>query len=141
MKKLLLILVAVVVIAVLVLLGIGFGFGKGSGNGDGDGNTKFSQEESSTAENDITEEQTTAHNDGATNADKESVIKVSVIGNAYFYENERISLDDFIAKVENRMLSAYAPLTVEVKDDNASLKAYSSLIERLEELKVPFTEK
>lgn len=137
MKKLLLILVAVVVIAVLVLLGIGFGFGKGSGNGDGDGNTKFSQEESSTAENDITEEQTTEHNDGATNADKESVIKVSVIGNAYFYENERISLDDFIAKVEN----ANGDIVVEVKDDNASLKAYSSLIERLEKLKVPFTEK
>ena len=50
---------------------------------------------------------------------------------------ERITLDDFISKVKE----IEGDLVVEVKDDKASLKAYNSLIDRLEELKASIIEK
>ncbi|MDY6156240.1 MAG: hypothetical protein SPH96_06895 [Agathobacter sp.] len=137
MKKILAIIVVIVVIAVVAMLGIGLGFGKGSGDGSGDGKTNTSQEAINTEEHNMVEEQTEVEQDDAGNDSEGTIIKVSVVGNEYFYENERVSLDDFISKLE--MLEG--EVVVEVKDDKASLRAYNNLIEKLEELKISFTEK
>lgn len=137
MKKILAIIVVIVVIAVVAMLGIGLGFGKGSGDGRGDGKTNTSQEAINTEEHNMVEEQTEVEQDDAGNDSEGTIIKVSVVGNEYFYENERVSLDDFISKLE--MLEG--EVVVEVKDDKASLRAYNNLIEKLEELKISFTEK
>ena len=83
------------------------------------------------------EEQTEVEQDGVENDSEDTIIKVSVVGNEYFYENERVSLDDFISKLEK----LEGEVVVEVKDDKASLRAYNNLIEKLEELKISFTEK
>lgn len=137
MKKILAIIVVIVVIAVVAMLGIGLGFGKGSGDGSGDGKTNTSQEAINTEEHNTVEEQTEVEQDGVENDSEDTIIKVSVVGNEYFYENERVSLDDFISKLEK----LEGEVVVEVKDDKASLRAYNNLIEKLEELKILFTEK
>ena len=137
MKKILAIIVVIVVIAVVAMLGIGLGFGKGSGDGSGDGKTNTSQEAINTEEHNTVEEQTEVEQDGVENDSEDTIIKVSVVGNEYFYENERVSLDDFISKLEK----LEGEVVVEVKDDKASLGAYNNLIEKLEELKISFTEK
>ena len=137
MKKILAIIVVIVVIAVVAMLGIGLGFGKGSGDGSGDGKTNTSQEAINTEEHNMVEEQTEVEQDDAGNDSEGTIIKVSVVGNEYFYENERVSLDDFISKFEK----LEGEVVVEVKDDKASLRAYNNLIEKLEELKISFTEK
>ena len=125
------------VIAVVAMLGIGLGFGKGSGDGSGDGKTNTSQEAINTEEHNTVEEQTEVAQDDVENDSEDTIIKVSVVGNEYFYENERVSLDDFISKLEK----LEGEVVVEVKDDKASLRAYNNLIEKLEELKISFTEK
>lgn len=137
MKKILAIIVVIVVIAVVAMLGIGLGFGKGSGDGSGDGKTTTSQEAINTEEHNTVEEQTEVAQDDVENDSEDTIIKVSVVGNEYFYENERVSLDDFISKLEK----LEGEVVVEVKDDKASLRAYDNLIEKLEELKISFTEK
>lgn len=137
MKKILAIIVVIVVIAVVAMLGIGLGFGKGSGDGSGDGKTTTSQEAINTEEHNTVEEQTEVAQDDVENDNEDTIIKVSVVGNEYFYENERVSLDDFISKLEK----LEGEVVVEVKDDKASLRAYNNLIEKLEELKISFTEK
>ena len=137
MKKILAIIVVIVVIAVVAMLGIGLGFGKGSGDGSGDGKTNTSQEAINTEEHNTVEEQTEVEQDGVENDSEDTIIKVSVVGNEYFYENERVSLDDFISKLEK----LEGEVVVEVKDDKASLRAYNNLIEKLEELKISFTAK
>lgn len=83
----------------------------------------------------MTEEPTKKNS--AEDYNKGTVLKVSIVGNEYFYENERISFDDFISKVKE----IEGDLVVEVKDAKASLKAYNNLIDRLEDLKVSITEK
>lgn len=131
MKKILLVIVVIVIIAIAAMLGLGLGFGNGSGDGKGDGKPNTVQEDSKIDES----EKPTEKN--AEEDNKGVVIKVSVVGNEYFYENERITLDDFISKVKE----IEGDLVVEVKDDKASLKAYNSIIDRLEELKVSIIEK
>lgn len=131
MKKILLVIVVIVIIAIAAMLGLGLGFGNGSGDGKGDGKPNTVQEDSKIDES----EKPTEKN--AEEDNKGVIIKVSVVGNEYFYENERITLDDFISKVKE----IEGDLVVEVKDDKASLKAYNSLIDRLEELKVSIIEK
>ena len=134
MKKLLLILMVIAII--VAILGIGLGIRKGTG--DGDGKNKVTQEETETAQNDAIKEQISVdQNDDTADAKEEVIIKINVVGNEYFYENERISLDDFISKVKEIV----GDVSVEVKDDNASLKAYNNLTKRLKELKIPITEK
>lgn len=131
MKKILLVIVVIVIIAIAVMLGLGLGFGNGTGDGKGDGKPNTVQEDSKIDES----EKPTEKN--AEEDNKGVIIKVSVVGNEYFYENERITLDDFISKVKE----IEGDLVVEVIDDKASLKAYNSLIDRLEELKASIIEK
>lgn len=146
MKKILVIVVVVVIIALIVMFGIGLGFGNGSGNGDGEGQgertNKITQESSvddEEEENLITEqkEEKEENNEEDNRENEEKNIKISVVENEYFYENERISLEDFISTIEG----LEGNINVEVKDDNASLNAYKKLIKGLEDLKITYTEK
>ena len=135
-KKVSLIVVVLIVgVVVLIIMGKGIGFGKG----EGDGNTKVktTHEENATIENDTIDEEITAQNDNAIDANMGAVIKVSVVGNEYFYENERISLEEFINKVGE----IDGDVVVEVKDDNASLKAYNSIINELKGKNINYVEK
>lgn len=141
MKKILTIIVVIIVIAVLLLLlGAGLGFEKGNGKGDGKGDGGAKVENSQTkADN---EENKTIDVDDASDKASEGkeisiAVKVSVVGNEYFYDNERLSLDELIAEIQKIDDS----IVVEIKDDNASLKAYNAMIDALEENSINYIEK
>ena len=127
MKKIL-ILVVIVIIVIAAMFGFGLGLGKGDGRGEGDEKNNTIQEDTQT---DKSEETTEINSE-----EDEIIIKVSVVGNEYFYENERISLDDFVSRVKEMK----GNLVVEVKDDKASLKAYKGLINRMKELNISIRE-
>lgn len=132
MKKLLGILIAIIIVVVIFALlgnGLGFGFGKGDGSGEGtrDNNT------STVSDATVDHETKPATED----VDKAATIAVTVFENDYIYQNKKTSLDDFIKELK---AIDYA-FVVEVTDDNASLKAYSNLIEALEEESIEYTEK
>ena len=107
-----------------------FGFGFGSGNGSGDKNANTVQNKSTVKTNE--EVSKTMSED----SNKGGVMKVSVVGNDYFYNNERISLDDFVSKIKETS----GDISVEVKDDGASLRAYNDIINRLKDLHISITE-
>ena len=58
--------------------------------------------------------------------------KITVSDNDYFYENERISLNDFI----DMIVQADDEMIVEIKDDHASKRAYDELLDKLTEKKI-----
>ncbi|MGO5019362.1 hypothetical protein ACTQ32_02335 [Roseburia faecis] len=140
MKKILTIIVVIIVVAVLLLLGAGLGFGKGNGKGDGKGDGGAKVENSQTkADN---EENKTIDVDDASDKASEGkeisiAVKISVVGNEYFYDNERLSLDELIAEIQKIDDS----IVVEIKDDNASLKAYNAMIDALDENSINYIEK
>ena len=74
-----------------VILAIIFVFGGGHGNGKGDG-TVTVQEESTTEPSERSDEQEGNPQDNDIVADTATNIKVSVVGNDYFYENENIGV-------------------------------------------------
>ena len=121
----------VIIVAFIFKFGSGFGFGKGNGD---IGNTQHevSKIKKNQDKDEVKEEQRSSNTESHT-----LMLKVSVINNEYFYDNNRISLDDFINKVKETETDKI----VEVKDDNASLKAYNALLDKLKELKVSFIER
>jgi len=143
------IVIAIVVVAIIAVVvyaiwhGIGAGKGNGAGDGEGDGNTKIvtNQESAADEENDtIIEEEdveTQEENENANDTLEGAVVKISVFGNEYLHESERITLDDFIIMIK----SIDGDVVVQIKDDNASLKAYNALIDRLEEENISYVEK
>lgn len=151
MKKILGIVIAVIVVVViLALLGTGLGFGFGSGNGSGDGDGEGTRSNNSSALSEETDGENTkatvaetidANVDdtesSAENGSEMITIAVSVFESDYFYQNKKISLDDFIKELE----SIEENFVVEVTDDNASLKAYNKLIDALEDRRISYTEK
>ena len=139
-KKMLIAIVVVAVIAAVVYAFLnGFGFGKG--NGVGNGNTKIiiNQESIDDEENNIIIEEekieTQEENENSNSTTECAVIKISVYGNEYLHESERITLDDFIIMIEE-----FEDVVVQIKDDNASLKAYNALIDRLEDVNIDYVE-
>lgn len=143
MKKLftgIIITFAIGALVVILLCGIGCGIGKGIGNekGDGNANVQTNQEDVSIVENDIIiEEKKEEQIKNAKDVRERTILKINVVGNDYFYENERVTLDTFFAKVQE----TEGMLDVEVKDDNASLNAYNNLIEQLEKKNIYYVEK
>lgn len=136
-------LIAALVVAVVVL--ICFGIGGGFGGGAGSGNSKVMvSDENSTAKEVVEEvtstsepiEETSEVQDGEDVFDG-AVLAINVVGNDYFYNNERISLEDFMAISKD----AEGKLVVEVKDDNASLKAYNNLLDGLDAVNIEYVEK
>ena len=137
MKKIILLLMAIIIIAIILGLGLGFGLGKGSGDGSGDGTAETTQStaESDESNNDTTSKELPSKEVADKDEGESSTVKISVVENEYFFENERTTLDDFVSNIQD-----IESVVVEVKDDNASLKAYNKLIDRLDELNIPYKE-
>ncbi len=125
MKKLIIITLSLIIITIIARFGLGFGAGKISKKSE---NSNVVQKTAVSKETKKTNAQTEAQTE-------KRVIRVSVVGNEYFHENERTSLDDFISKIQTM-----TDIVLEVKDDMASLKAYNNLLNRLEEVDIPYTE-
>ncbi len=66
----------------------------------------------------------------------ERIIAVTVVGNDYFCNNERVTLD----ALAETILSADSSVRVEITDDQASKRAYEDLTAKLTQLGVPYTE-
>lgn len=125
--KNLLIVAAIIGIALLIYYGFGGGIGGGKGEGEGNGNTVNSE----------TQEDENTEKDGNEDDYEGAIFSVTVAGNDYFFNNERIKLEDLMEKLE----TVEGAFVVEIKDDNASLKAYNNLIDRLDNANMRFIEK
>ena len=123
----------------LIMHGLGKGIGNGAGDNEGDGNTTISttQESAAFEENDKIIEKDLEGEENSLDNFEGAVIQINVVENEYFYENERITLNDFV----NKTKQIDGDFVVEVKDDNASLNAYNDLIDRLEKEAVRYVEK
>lgn len=146
LKNILIVLLVVTVIA-LIFFGIGGGFGGGAGSGEGDGNSKVEANENNSSvtkaiEEDVipttepTEEPSEEQKDGA-EIFEGAVLAINVVGNDYFYNNERITLGEFLVIAKE----IEGELVVEVKDDNASLNAYNNLLDELDAVNIDYVEK
>lgn len=143
--KNLLIAALAITVVVLICYGIGGGFGGGAGAGEGFGNSKIKVSDESSTVTEVVEEVTPTTEPIEESLEMQegedvfegAVLAINVVGNDYFYNNERITLEDFmvIAKeIEGK-------LVVEVKDDNASLKAYNNLLDELDAVNIDYVEK
>ena len=65
------------------------------------------------------------------------ILAITVVGNDYFYNNERVLLENFIVIIKG----VEGKVIVEVKDDNASLKAYNNLLDELDEMNIEYINK
>ncbi len=119
MWKLIAAIILIVIIAVAIGIGFGFGNGRGDGDGDGDASEKEKQEQ----------------------VDKEyyegAIFPVTVMENEYFYNNNRIALEEFLAL----LAEVEEEVVVEINDDNASLKAYNRLVDELKKQKISYVER
>ena len=121
--------VGVIVLVLLALLGGGFGFGFGTGgNGSGDGDNS-----------DVIEENQDKQNSEKEDDEKENttVLKVTVSGSDYYYDNEKISFDNLIKEIE----SEEGDIIVEITDEDAGRNAYQKLIDKLDDLYIDYRER
>lgn len=118
----------ILVTAIVILLAGGLGFGSGSGSGSDSHKSQFAedrkQENKETLSGQKTEET------------RKIVIQVSVVKNEYFYENERVELDDLMEKIT----TLDEKPVVQITDDDASLKAYNKLLDKLDGMDIPYVE-
>ena len=137
---------AIALIAAL-FQGIGFGFGNGAGFGTGDKNStavmnqdnvEVDESETDTEKEEIQTEQNEnlGEEQNQDEVEQKTILAITVVENEYFYNNERIALEDFIAVVQEME----GNVVVEIKDDNASLRAYQTLLDRLEEMELGYIE-
>ena len=63
-------------------------------------------------------------------------VQITVSGNEYIYDNKTISFDEISKEIEDFGEN----YIVEIYDDSASEKAYQSLIDKLTELNISYTE-
>ena len=119
--------VGVIVLVLLALLGGGIGFGTG-GNGSGEGDNS-----------DVIEENQDKQNSEKEDDEKENatVLKVTVSGSDYYYDNEKISFDDLIKEIE----SEEGDIIVEITDEDAGRNAYQKLIDKLDDLYIGYRER
>lgn len=118
----------VVIIAVIVVVGVGvyrlvkgLGFGGGSGDNEGEGNTV-----------DISEEA----EEIAPIIEEMEYVSVSVSGNEYIYQNNKVSLDELITQLTN----STEKIPVRITDADASRNAYTNLVEALRENQIRYIE-
>lgn len=63
-------------------------------------------------------------------------MSVSVSGNEYIYQNNKVSLDELIAQLTN----AAEKIPVRITDADASRNAYTNLVEALRENQIRYIE-
>ena len=138
MKKLLAVLVLIIGIAAVVLTrcggGFGLGLGFGTGKGDGDGNMAVNVSVEKVEDSEAPEAD---NSDESTDESEETILKVTVVENDYFYENEKTRLNTLM----DRIKETDGDYVVEIKDEQASKNAYEALIEELKEDGIAYTEK
>lgn len=128
--------IVLAIAAVIVLVGYFGGAGWGDGDGDGNSSVATNQETSSSEENDVVD----SEEENSENKEDEydgAILAITVYENEYLYDNEEISLAGFIEIVK----AVEGEFVVEVKDNNASLRAYNALLDKLEEMNVNVVEK
>ncbi len=128
------VIILIIVLVLLAFFGKGFGLATGTGDGGDDGSrVKISTE----AEMDNTVEDSSVENEESKEVEeKDTVIQINVVESEYLCDNERIGLDQFVEKV--KMIEGN--VIVEIKDDNAALKTYNELIEKLDEENIRYFE-
>ncbi len=130
MKKIIpILLLIVVIIFALMFLGAGLGFGKGSGTGEGDGITR--------SVNVVQENETDATSEKSNNTSEIQYVKVTVSEDDYFYDNEKIKLDNLISKLKEKE----GDYILEVIDDQATKNAYDDLLDALDSNNLEYVEK
>lgn len=140
MKKIFLIATIIILIVAFFLFGKGIGLGSGFGKGKVDGKYSVVQVDSESVKTEKSKETEDSKEQDKIISEKQEdnceAIEVSVVAKDYFFENERISLDDLISTIVN----TDGEFVVEVTDDNASLKAYKKLIDALDDLEISYIE-
>lgn len=140
MKKLLAVLVLIIGIAAVVLTrcggGLGLGLGFGTGKGDGDGNKAINVSDEKVEDSEAPEADNSDESTDESESEK-TILKVTVVENDYFYENEKIRLNTLM----DRIKETDGDYVVEIKDEQASKNAYEALIEELKEDGIAYTEK
>lgn len=116
------VLVVVAIVAVVGFLTDGFGLGGSQGDDEGEGNV--SAEESN--ETEVSD----------TDVKELYFLDVTVSENEYLYQNSRLQLDELI----DRLLTDAADTKVKITDENASKRAYESLISALKNNKIHYIE-
>lgn len=128
-------------VLLLALLGAGLGFGPGgfAGKEDGSEVSKNQTVPDTTTNAETTPPQQTTPGDttSAQSGEEKLSVAVSVVESSYFYQNQKVTLEDLLAQLK-KLEGAYI---VEITDDNASLNAYNSLIDALKENSILYTEK
>lgn len=142
MKKLVGILTIVILIVVAIVLFKFFGFGFG-GNGSSNGGERTIIPTDNNSENSIITEMiietTTAVVTSVSVSETQPVaeyISVTVSGNEYIYNNNKIQAEDLIKE----LIKYDIKIIVKITDDNSSLKSYNTLKELLEENNISFIE-
>ena len=153
MKKFLIwtLLIIVVILVVVLLLGFifgsgdGFGLGKGKGDGGEEAGVKnlsnitiVEETEHAEVEEIETEPETSteATEKNKTEKKDKTILEVTVVKKEYLYKNKRIELDELIEVLTNMD----SEVVVMITDDNASLRAYKKLTNKLDELSIPYSE-
>ncbi len=134
-------IIALIVIAIVLFIIFKGGlFGKGDNIGsDGVDNIQAvtSQEAPEDEEtNTVKENIETEVQDDSSDTYKGAIIKISVIGNDYIYDSEKITIEKFLEIVK----ATEGDYIVKIKDEDASLNAYNSLIKKLDENNIGYTE-
>jgi len=121
-------LVVIGLVGLWLLFGSGGGEGGGKGDSEGAGNSSKPTTQEEVVDKDDKEQGEDAF-DGA-------ILKITVMENEYFYENERITVDEFgdiIKDIDGELI-------VHIKDDNASKNAYDKLLDKLDSMYVDYVE-
>lgn len=132
MKKFLTLLVLLALAALLLLGGKGLGLGAGFGAAFGNMASEDGQQKQDTPD----PVQDTEAPDAGEQNDPAALLSVSVVNNEYFYQNQRIELDD----LADILAGTEGDFVVEITDDNAALKTYNRLLDKLTEMGIAFTE-
>lgn len=107
-----------------------------------DTTNKMAIENDENSKTQVADEKTKSQVDGGGNKYKNknsqdnTTISILVSEDDYYYENASIEFEDIIKMVKE----FEGNLTVEISDDEATHKAYSRLIEKLEKLEIPVVE-
>lgn len=130
MKTVLAIVIALLIV-ILVLHFLPNGPGLGSGNGMGD--SPSTQTNSNIIPETISSEPQETEDVRFT----KTIIALSVVESDYFYNNKKITIDEFVTLMQDFNGTDYV---VVITDDNASLRAYTELTDKLKELSIVYSE-
>lgn len=129
-KKSIKVTVTAAIMAILAFLfgkcGFGFGFGNGNGNSDENSKVQSIVENVEPVSQEVPQNLLTDSENKGDISSKNNIEQINIVGNDYFYNNQRISLEEIAAVLANK-----TGVMVEIKDDNASLDDFEALVNRL----------